>query len=185
MPIEIIQKGQRKTVKIDKAEVAKREKVIRIGVQVHPVQEELALHLGLLSGGKRGLFISSVAANSPAGKAGLQDGDILIKANGKWLRSRDILNNLVRESQGKEISLEFLRAGKEREVKVVAEELPERQNFLVPLRRIIDVRGFGVDHVQLRDSVDSAMLERILTAIDQLTKEISEVRAELKGKKNE
>ena len=189
VPVEIIQKGRRKTVNIDKAEVAKREKVFRIGVHVHPVHEELALHLGLLSGAKRGLFVSDVAAGSPAGKVGLQDGDILIKANGKWLKSRDTLNNLVRESQGKVISMEFLRAGKERNVKIVAEELPNSHHGQITQQDafLSEIRGLSAaDGIHFRSrehDVEAALaIERVLEAVDQLTKDVSELRAELKEK---
>ncbi len=188
VPVEIIQKGRLKTVNIDKAEVAKREKVFRIGVHVHSVHEELALHLGLLSGAKRGLFVSDVAVGSPAGKVGLQDGDILIKANGKWLKSRDTLNNLVRESQGKVISMEFLRAGKERKVKIAAEELPNgHYGQMTQQNPFLDIIGLsaadGIHYRSRQRDVDAAVaMERVLKAVDQLTKDVSKLRAELKEK---
>jgi S1-C subfamily serine protease len=83
--------------------------------------------LGLLSDAKNGLYISGIVEKSPAEKAGLKEGDLLLKANETPLSSTDVLNNLVRDSQGREISLEIMRAGKKSQIKLAAAEQGNNQ----------------------------------------------------------
>jgi regulator of sigma E protease len=62
--------------------------------------------------------IDSVAEHSPAARAGLQKGDILLRANGKPLRSHYRLQEITAAAAGKPVELQYLRDGKERTVLV-------------------------------------------------------------------
>lgn len=58
----------------------------------------------------QGLYIVSVAENSPASKAGLKKGDIMISANGKTMKtSEDLSNVLSRLTAGDELAIAYLR----------------------------------------------------------------------------
>ena len=66
---------------------------------------------------------SAVAAGSPAEKAGLKEGDIILELNGERVEPARTLASLIQKHQaGEEISLKVLRDGKEMEVKVKLEE---------------------------------------------------------------
>lgn len=75
--------------------------------------------------GDRGVLVSSVVADSPAARAGLQAGDVLLAYDGQPLRVRyaeelpDVNRLLLGTPQGTEVALTFLRDGKERTVTAV------------------------------------------------------------------
>ena len=68
--------------------------------------------------------IMAVVENSPAAKAGLKAGDIILKINNEEINERNSLTKLIQDyTPGKEIILTISREGKEQEVKVILEEL--------------------------------------------------------------
>ena len=184
VPVQIIQKGRLKTVKISKRDVAKWEKDFRIGVHVQPVPKELSLHLGWDANAQPALYISGVVAGSPAEKAGLKEGDLLLKADQTPLKSSDVLNNLVRESQGREISLEYLRAGKTREIKLAAAEQPIRPAMGEMMMGYGDMSAFSelLTKIPQDPLSEQATLQNLVQAVEQLSKDVAELRNELKEK---
>jgi regulator of sigma E protease len=75
--------------------------------------------LGVLPGD---LAISSVDPDSPAGRAGLQAGDLLIEIDGAPITSFRALAESVRSSEGAPLALEVLREGRALELRVTPEE---------------------------------------------------------------
>lgn len=72
-----------------------------------------------------GVYIQNVQNFSPAEKAGLQVGDIIIKADGKDIFTMDELNNIKNTHQiGETIILTINRNGQEKEITVTLEEMP-------------------------------------------------------------
>lgn len=72
-----------------------------------------------------GVYIKSVQNFSPAEKAGLQPGDIIIKADGKEVKNMDELNEFKNTHQiGETLTLTINRNGTEKEVNVTLEETP-------------------------------------------------------------
>jgi beta-lactamase regulating signal transducer with metallopeptidase domain len=64
-----------------------------LGLSVAPVPEAVAAHLNLPA--KQGLLVVGVAAESPAGKAGVQKNDVLTKINGEAVGSIEELTKLA------------------------------------------------------------------------------------------
>lgn len=76
----------------------------------------------LLGDAKRSIL--AVAENSPAAKAGLKAGDIIIKVNNEDIDESNSLTKLIQDyKSGQEITLRVSRKGEETDVKVVLEEL--------------------------------------------------------------
>ncbi len=74
-----------------------------------------------------GAFVSRVLANSPARKAGIERGDIIIRFDGKDLGAEESLSNLIREKEvGDTIDVVVDRQGKQTTIRVTLEEAPER-----------------------------------------------------------
>ncbi len=74
--------------------------------------------------GNQGLLVDGVASGSPAGKAGIQPNDVLLKAGDITLsKVNDLLNLWLCGRHGKSIAVELLRDGKKRTVEVL---LPRR-----------------------------------------------------------
>jgi serine protease Do len=100
-------------------------KVIRgwFGASVQELTPELAKIFNLKD--ERGALVSDVFEGSPAERAGLRRGDVIIKLNGKEIDEPLSLRNMVANTLPKtEITLSIIRKGKEDIVKGTIEELP-------------------------------------------------------------
>lgn len=92
-----------------------------LGVQGGEVTSELAEALGYEA--SKGAFISQVVPDSAADKAGLEAGDIIVKINGKEIRTFSGLRAKVATlGAGKEITLSVVRDGEEKKFDVTLGE---------------------------------------------------------------
>ncbi|PYO05844.1 MAG: signal protein PDZ, partial [Gemmatimonadetes bacterium] len=90
-----------------------------IGVAVQPVALSASLVKQHGLGNDSGLLIVSIADSSPAEKAGILLGDLLLDANGQALaRPDDLLDALSNVSAGGAVSLKVLRGGTIKSVSV-------------------------------------------------------------------
>ena len=102
-----------------------------IGVTIQELTPELAQEFGLKK--TKGALVSDIAKDSPAAKAGLLRGDVILEFNGKEIKDVSSLRNMVAQSKaGSEITLKILRAGKEFTVKALITELPRDVAEVVP-----------------------------------------------------
>src|SRR5881396_2884386 len=86
-----------------------------IGAAMQPVRTD--------EGG--GLLLVSIEKDTPAAKAGLLLGDVIVTIDGKSLESFDQLRDVLSgDSVGKKVSLDVVRAGKQRKIEVVIGERP-------------------------------------------------------------
>jgi serine protease Do len=81
----------------------------RVGFEGEPVTGQLAAFFGV----REGVLVRSVAANTPADKAGLKAGDIVTKVNGTPVTSPREITGLVRASRKKTVSFSVVRNKKE------------------------------------------------------------------------
>ena len=104
-----------------------------IGVTIQELTPELAQEFGLKR--TKGALVSDVAKESPAARAGVMRGDIVLEFNGKEVNDVSALRNMVAQSKtGTEITMKILRAGKEFIVKVGILELPREVAEIAPDR---------------------------------------------------
>ena len=76
-----------------------------------------------------GALVGDVTANSPAQKAGIQRGDIVLEVNGTPVSDTNQLRNAVSMmSPGSVVKLKVFRRGSERELSAVLAELPDSEN---------------------------------------------------------
>ena len=86
-------------------------KVVRLGVTAAVLDDEAAKRGGLMPG--LGLLVESVRIGSPAQRAGVQRGDLLLQFGKVPLaHPRDLHRALVKTPVDGEISVTILRAGK-------------------------------------------------------------------------
>lgn len=96
-----------------------------LGIGIQDVTSELAENFGLKE--VRGVLINSVTANSPAAKAGLKQGDVILSLNGSNIGDGNELRNKVSETApNTEVTLGYLREGKEQSVKVTLSEFENK-----------------------------------------------------------
>jgi serine protease Do len=89
-----------------------------LGVLLQPVSAEVAEGLGLAREG--GSLVANVEPDSPAAKAGLRPGDVVLAVNGKPLDSVKALARAVADTRpGSTLILEVSREQKTRDLKVV------------------------------------------------------------------
>lgn len=79
-----------------------------IGLYPQDIDENLARGLDIKQ--KSGVYVSEVVKNSPASKAGLQDGDIIVSIDGKEITQAGELFKMVEETPvGKTVKLTYIR----------------------------------------------------------------------------
>jgi serine protease Do len=98
----------------------------RIGVQIDQVSKDVAESIGL--GQPKGALVRGVEPNSPAAKAGVEPGDIILKFDGKDIDKSVDLPRLVGNTKpGNKSSMTVFRRGSQRELSIIVAELePER-----------------------------------------------------------
>ena len=98
-----------------------------LGGSIQDISPSLAEAFGLDK--KNGALINKVLKDSPADKAGLQPGDVVISIDGKKVRNaNDVRNRIGLLPVGEKIQFKLLRDGKEFELVVLVEESTEENN---------------------------------------------------------
>lgn len=106
-------------------QLQKHGKVTRgwLGVVIQDVDEELAESFGLKQAG--GILVSEVQEDSPAKKAGLKQGDVIIRVHDTILKDvSDLRNKIALIVPDTNTKLHIVRNGKEKEITVIIGEQP-------------------------------------------------------------
>jgi serine protease Do len=102
-------------------------KVVRgyLGVYIQDVDPKIAKAFGLEQAG--GALVGDVSPDTPAARAGLKKGDVILKLNGEPVDSRNQLTLRVSQTPpGTSVKLGVWHDGKLEDVKVTLGELPEK-----------------------------------------------------------
>jgi serine protease Do len=94
-----------------------------LGVQIQPVTDDIAESLGLKEA--KGAIVADLTENSPALKAGIKQGDTILKANGEEITdARDLARTIAKVKPGAEIAVEIYRDGKPQTINVKIGAMP-------------------------------------------------------------
>jgi serine protease Do len=116
IPIDLATKVEQQIVKYGKVTRG------RIGVTIQEVSQPLADSFGLKK--PDGALVSSVEKDSPAEKAGLEPGDVILKLNGKDVsRSIDLSSSVADLKPGAKAELSVWRKGAPRDITVTVGEM--------------------------------------------------------------
>jgi serine protease Do len=152
-------------------QLIEKGRVIRgwLGVVIQDVTPEMAESLGV----KEGVIIAQVAPSSPAEKAGLRIGDVVVEVDGKKVSdTRDLQFTIMKTPPGQEVTLRVIRDGKELNIKARVGQMPEEVGQREPsredsslglvLRNLTpeDVRRFGVNGVLVVGVVPNSLAMR-------------------------
>ena len=108
--------------------IIKNGKVIRgwLGVSIQDITPDLAKSLGITE--TTGALVSGVMKNSPAEKAGIKRGDIILELDGKTIGDSRILRNMVADNApGKSVTITVLRKDKKELLKVILGEFQDNK----------------------------------------------------------
>jgi S1-C subfamily serine protease len=98
----------------------------QLGVAIQGVSPEIAASLGLKD--ERGALVSSVGKDSPAEKAGIEKGDVILSIDGVAVSDGNALRNRIASAKpGSTVSLGLVRDGAEKTVQVKLRELASTQ----------------------------------------------------------
>ena len=97
-----------------------------LGVGLQPVDEDLAPALGIAK--NTGEIVRSVVPGGPAARAGLVQGDVIVKVNGQQVTPDQTVSFLVANTMvSSRVPLEIIRAGKHATVTVIVGERPTEE----------------------------------------------------------
>jgi serine protease Do len=116
------------TVKAVVAQLKDKGKVTRgwIGVQIQDVTAELAENLGLTVA--RGALVAEPQPGSPAARAGIESGDVIVSVNGKEARdSRETARTISNLPPGTSATVVVVRKGQNRTFTVMLGNLPNQR----------------------------------------------------------
>ena len=131
-----------------------------LGVTTQDLTPELVSAFNLEN--KQGAAISRIENNSPAAKAGLEPGDIIVAANGKAVKNSQDINNIIGLLQiGDKVSIEFFRGNEKKEVTTTIGKPVQPQLAGENLHRLLQGTVLGVTQ---KDQVEGILLEKINTS---------------------
>jgi C-terminal processing protease CtpA/Prc len=147
----------------------------RLGVRVDELDKDMADALGVTAG--KGALVREVVEDTPAQKAGIRAGDVIVKVGTTTVEDTDDLTRALRASEGK-VAIDVLRKGARRTVNV---DLPTRDEVRSRAPRSYSFRipepGYGSwGYSKSKDSADSDALRR---EIEDLRKEIQDLREQM------
>jgi membrane-associated protease RseP (regulator of RpoE activity) len=109
----------------------------RLGVGIQSVGDQLGEYFGL--GDRTGVLVTSVNEDSPAEKAGLKAGDIILSVNGEDIDGTGDLARKVREADEGPTTIGLLRDKRERTITVELPEVPEFEWNEAPEAAILSI----------------------------------------------
>jgi serine protease Do len=97
-----------------------------LGVQIQEVTPEIASGLGL--DGAKGALVAAITPDSPAAKAGLKQGDVILSVDGQDIeRLRDLTFHVAGRKAGDKLTMSVWRDGANREVQASVASMPKEQ----------------------------------------------------------
>lgn len=100
----------------------------QIGVSVSPLTKQLGEYFGI-DGEARGLLINNVNADSPAAKAGLRAGDVIVEIEGKAVKNMVDLVRTLNENKEGDVTLTIIRDRSRQTVRVTPEKVKGQGEF--------------------------------------------------------
>jgi serine protease Do len=129
-------------VKSIKEQLLQQGKVVRgwLGLIIQDLDKDLAQSFGLKA--VEGVLVSEVTEGSPAAKAGVQQGDVLLTLDGiKLFDVNDVRNRVALTAPGSTVQLDLIREGRRQKLTVYIEEQPA--NFSSMGRKSPEQQGGG------------------------------------------
>ena len=136
-----------------------------LGVRLQAMNNELREQFNLSVG--EGALVADVLPNTPARKAKLQPGDVVLKFDGEKIsNSEDLVDRVERSKPNKTYEVQVLRGGSRKTVNVHLEQMPE--DYTEALKRGLRSRGRG------DDEPEETAVNKLGIEIVEMTSQLSE-----------
>ena len=176
-----------------------------LGVHMDALNGQLGDYFGVKDGA--GVLVTEVVADSPAAKAGLKAGDVIVKAGDRAVASPDDLHEAMSGTKpGDDLKLKVMRkgsaqtltatlgtmpadAGAGRRVEIVTDGEPGELKLMAPrmLQKLDDAGRDGGERrrevIIRRDARDDDDLSEVRAEMDALRQELKELRQELEQRR--
>ncbi len=155
-----------------------------LGVQIQEITEEVAKDMDLQE--EKGALVTQVVKGSPADKAGIETGDVIIKFGNKEInKMRELTTNVANTEIGKNVRVELLRLGKKKTVTVKLGRLEGNEDSYLEgeiegeSKKILGLRfGELTPEIRRKESIPSSIVGVAVTSVDEdseaLSKKITE-----------
>lgn len=90
----------------------------QIGVSLTPLSKQLSDHFGVTNGA----MVNTVRQDSPAAKAGLKAGDVILEVDGKAISGELDVARAIAEKKEGEITITYIRGGQRQTLRVMPEK---------------------------------------------------------------
>ncbi len=168
-----------------------------LGVQIDDLSPQLGEHFGVKDG--NGVLVTGVDAESPAAKAGLKAGDVIVGAGKDEVEGTDDLQEALAGTKAEEkFDLEYVRGGKKQKVQLTLGEMPEgsapnvfyfndQMHSMPPkmMHRYMAPHAMGgPQRIEIISDMDDANedLQEMREELDQMRKDLQEMQKELQKK---
>ena len=154
-----------------------------LGVQITPVSEEIAESLGLSD--EKGAFISNINPEGPSKKAGIQEGDVILKFNESIIVKMTDLPRVVAESDvGSVAIIELWRKDKKIIIELNLGELPEetyveRQDAKNEINEGVIIDSLNLSIIGTKDNKGVVILKADVNSNLKVNDIINEVNREI------
>ncbi len=99
-----------------------------LGVGLQPLDESIAASLGLAK--ERGELVRSVVPGEPAAKAGIQQGDVIVRVAGREVTPDETVSYIIANtSVGSKVPVEIIRDGRRRTLQVEVGQRPTEEEL--------------------------------------------------------
>jgi serine protease Do len=149
-----------------------------LGVMIRDLDRSLREAFGMDPDGKGGVLVQEVTKDSPAEKAGMKEGDVLLRLNGDELNKvQDLRFRVAAMTPGTTVRFTVLRDGHEQEISVELGEMESDQGVAGITQGTNDntLSGLGFDVTGLDDEVRRELdLDRdtqgvVVTSVERLS----------------
>jgi len=154
----------------------------RLGVRVEKLTGDLAQALG--ASGDEGVLVTQVLEDTPAQKAGIRAGDVIVRVEGDDVNDPDELVKQLADHDGS-VSIELLRRGDRRTVQAdIGDRSESRRLLRDPARRGTEIPEPGQGRRVIRGRTDDSDREADLRReIEDLKRELQRLREEMRERR--
>jgi serine protease Do len=163
---------------------------VYMGVSIQDLNDQLGDYFGVKKG--NGVLITEVLEDSPAQKAGLKAGDVIISADGETVTASEDLTEIIDEKDaGDTVTIGYLRRGSQASVAVEVTEDELETEFTIPTDGHVIIKSRpgarNLDYFYRDDGTFDLLenegykesLQELKKEVEQMKKELEEVKSKL------